>query len=59
MIQGEETSSNNIFQLAINADGIVRGNYYNAVTDVTTPVLGSLDKDTQRRSPGKSRATIR
>lgn len=48
MIKGDETSSNDIFQLALNQDGIVRGNYYNAVTDQTTPVSGSLQKDTQR-----------
>src|SRR5262249_18318297 len=30
MVQGEETSSNNIFQLAVNKEGVIRGNYYNA-----------------------------
>lgn len=48
LIKGDETSSNDIFQLALNADGILRGNYYNAVTDATTPVSGSLDKAGQR-----------
>jgi hypothetical protein len=28
--------------------GVMRGNYYNAVNDSTTPVYGSLDKKTQR-----------
>src|SRR5713101_8206287 len=37
-----------VFQMAINKDGIVRGNYYNATTDATTPVKGSLDKKSQR-----------
>ena len=45
--QGEETKSNHIFQLAVNKDGVIRGNYYNAVTD-TTEVYGSVDKKTQR-----------
>jgi hypothetical protein len=48
MVQGDETSSNDIFQLAMNKDGIVRGNYYNAISDSTTPVTGSLDKKSQR-----------
>jgi hypothetical protein len=48
MVQGDETTSNDIFQLALNKDGILRGNYYNATTDATTPVSGSLDKETQR-----------
>lgn len=48
MVQGEEKSSNNIFQLAINKDSVIRGNYYNAVTDTTEPVYGSVDKKTQR-----------
>ena len=48
MVQGEEESSNNIFQLAINKDSVIRGNYYNAVTDTTEEVYGSVDKKTQR-----------
>jgi hypothetical protein len=44
----DEATSNDIFQLAINQGGIVRGNYYNAATDATTPVAGSLDRTTQR-----------
>jgi hypothetical protein len=37
-----------VVQLALNKDGVLRGNYYNAVSDATTPVKGSLDKKTQR-----------
>lgn len=48
MIQGEEKDANNIFQIAINKDGVIRGNYYNALTDTTIPVYGSVDKKTQR-----------
>ena len=48
LVFGEETTSDNIFQLAINKDGVVRGNYYNALTDSTQPVFGSLDKKSQR-----------
>ncbi|MBA4187804.1 MAG: hypothetical protein C0467_07270 [Planctomycetaceae bacterium] len=45
--QGEEKSTN-IFQLAVNKEGVIRGEYYNALTDTTEPVYGSVDKKTQR-----------
>jgi hypothetical protein len=48
MVQGEEKDANNIFQLAINKDGIIRGNYFNALTDESLPVYGSVEKRTQR-----------
>jgi hypothetical protein len=48
MVQGEETSSNNIFQLSISKNGVIRGEYYNALTDTTEQVFGSVDKKTQR-----------
>jgi hypothetical protein len=48
MVQGDEQDANNIFQLAINKDGIIRGNYYNALSDTNLPVYGSVDKRTQR-----------
>jgi hypothetical protein len=48
MVKGEETEANQIFQLAINKNGILRGNYYDALSDSTLPVFGSVDKKTQR-----------
>jgi hypothetical protein len=48
LVQGEETISNNIFQLAVNKQGVIRGNYYNALTDTTEPVYGSVNQKTQR-----------
>jgi hypothetical protein len=48
MVREGEEKSTNIFQLAISKDGIIRGNYYNALTDATEPVYGSVDKKTQR-----------
>ncbi|MBX9622817.1 MAG: hypothetical protein K2X82_03295, partial [Gemmataceae bacterium] len=47
MQPGEETAQR-VFQLAVNRDGVVRGNYYDAVADNTLPVVGSADKATQR-----------
>lgn len=48
MVRGEETEANQIFQLAINKDGVLRGNYYDALSDSTLPVYGAVDKKTQR-----------
>ncbi len=48
MAQGEEKTSNHIFQLAVNKQGVIRGNYYDAVTDSTALVFGSVDKKSQR-----------
>src|SRR5262249_16463926 len=48
MVKGDETTSDNIFQLALNKDGVLRGNYYNALTDSVQPVYGALDKKSQR-----------
>jgi hypothetical protein len=48
MIQGEQVNGNDLFQLAVNKSGVIRGNYYNALSDSTLPVYGSVDKKTQR-----------
>jgi hypothetical protein len=48
LVQGDETTSNNIFQLAVNKDGTIRGNYYDGLQDTNTEVFGSVDKKTQR-----------
>ena len=48
MVQGERTDSNDLFQLAVNKAGTIRGNFYNALTDSTLPVYGSVDKNSQR-----------
>ena len=48
MVGEGETKATNIFQLAVNKDGVIRGEYYNALTDTTETVYGSVDKKTQR-----------
>jgi hypothetical protein len=48
MIQGERTDSNDLFQLAVNKAGTIRGNFYNVLSDTTLPVYGAVDKNTQR-----------
>jgi hypothetical protein len=54
MVMGEETTSNNIFQMAINKAGVIRGNYYNALTDVAEPVFGSVNTAVGSTSPEAS-----
>jgi hypothetical protein len=48
MVRGNEETSSNLFQLAIDKAGVLRGNYYDAFTDTTLPITGSVDKKTQR-----------
>jgi hypothetical protein len=48
LVQGDEKTSYNFFQLAIDKDGIIRGNYYNALNDATELLQGSVDNTTQR-----------
>ncbi len=48
MVQGQETSANMLFQLAVNKQGVIRGNFYNALADTTQPVYGQVDPKTQR-----------
>lgn len=48
LVQGDDKTSNNIFQLAANKDGVLRGNYYDGLMDSTVPVYGSIDPKTQR-----------
>ncbi len=48
LVQAQQTDPTMIFQLAVNHQGIIRGNFYNTVTDTTLPVQGAVDKKTQR-----------
>ena len=48
IVQGDEKTSNQVFQLAVNKEGVVRGNYYDALGDNVLPVVGKVDPRTQR-----------
>jgi hypothetical protein len=48
MVQGSETNANTLFQLAVNKAGVIRGNYYDALSDTTLPLYGQVDQKTQR-----------
>jgi hypothetical protein len=48
MTHDDQSKANLILQLAVNKEGIIRGNYTATLTDDTKPVQGSVDKKTQR-----------
>jgi hypothetical protein len=42
------TDANRLLQLAVNKEGTIAGTYYNETTEVTLPVEGAVDPETQR-----------
>ncbi|HEX4144862.1 MAG TPA: hypothetical protein VHY91_15265 [Pirellulales bacterium] len=48
LAQGEGQQSSSLVQLAVNKQGIIRGNYTDTVSDTTSPIQGSIDEKTQR-----------
>jgi hypothetical protein len=48
MVQGDETTATQIFQIKVNKKGVIRGEYYNATTDQTERISGSMDQKSQR-----------
>ena len=48
IVEGDQTSSNDTFQLAVNSKGVLRGNYHNISSNDVENLSGSVDKTTQR-----------
>jgi len=48
MTRSQETDASNFLSLAIDKDGVLRGSYYNAISDENSHVTGRVDKKTQR-----------
>ncbi len=48
VVAGDQESSDDIFQLAVDKQGIIRGNYHNVRADSVEPISGAVDKTTQR-----------
>jgi hypothetical protein len=46
--QADDQPAQDVFQLAVNRAGIIRGNYINTTTNETKPVEGAIDRATQR-----------
>jgi hypothetical protein len=48
VVVGEAPDSDDVFQLAVNPDGIIRGNYHNRKSNKVEKITGAVDKDTER-----------
>ena len=48
IVEGDQTTSDDIFQLAVNPQGLIRGNYHNVRNDQVINLGGAVDKKTQR-----------
>jgi hypothetical protein len=43
-----QTHTDKVVQLALNKEGVVHGNFHDVLTDMVIPIVGSVDKQTQR-----------
>lgn len=50
LVEGDATNSDDVFQIAVNPQGIIRGNYHQVSTDSVVKISGSVDRKTQRAS---------
>jgi hypothetical protein len=48
VVEGNATTSDDVFQLAVSPDGVIRGNYNNVKTKQVDKITGSVDKASQR-----------
>src|SRR6185436_18200282 len=48
LVRNEQQHPQLIMQIAVNQQGIIRGNYTDEVTDSTQPIHGAVDQKTQR-----------
>jgi hypothetical protein len=48
LARSEESNPSTFMSLAIDKDGLIRGSYYDAVSDSTMNITGKVDKKTQR-----------
>ena len=48
MSEADQAQPNDLFQLAVNSKGVIRGNYHDIQTNETTPLAGSVDPQSQR-----------
>lgn len=48
LVAAGQTESDETIQLAVNKDGIIKGNYFNSTANTDLPIQGSVDKAAQR-----------
>jgi hypothetical protein len=60
MVQGNESDATQIFQLAVDQNGIIRGNYTNTLTNTVLPVKGAANAKTKRAAwtVGSNKETV-
>lgn len=46
--EANQTQTDKVVQLALNKEGVIRGNLHDAIADKVLPVVGAVDKETQR-----------
>jgi hypothetical protein len=50
MVQGDQTNTTSMFQLAVDKKGAIKGSYYNPLTGESKAVKGAVDKKNMRAS---------
>lgn len=60
LVQGEQSDTSALFQLAVNKAGQIAGNYNDVLTGGTLPVHGAVDQKTQRAAwtVGDNKTTV-
>jgi hypothetical protein len=48
LVQGDQTEADKVLQIGSNKNGVLRGNYFDTLTETTLPVDGFVDPKTQR-----------
>jgi hypothetical protein len=48
LVQGNQSDSTELFQIAVGKDYSIHGNYYNTLTNTTKQISGAVDKKTMR-----------
>lgn len=48
LVEDGQTTSNDVFQLTVNPQGLIRGNYHNTANNQVEQLSGSVDRETQR-----------
>lgn len=48
VVSDGQTNADKVAQLAINKEGVIRGNFHDVLADKVTPVSGAVDRKTQR-----------
>ncbi len=50
VVEGDQTNSDDVFELAVNQQGVIRGNYHNLRNNDVKQISGAVEKSTQREA---------